>query len=158
MKLNEIVASYMAKEDKAVNVDLGSLSNDDDFNRQVFVAILEKLKGKPQACVYLPSYQQKNKNLGPLINKLATSLRVKTLVTGSFENLKRIRGAGKKEVVFIKQSFRSGSELARQVAAIKKTGSNVSVICLISHSRAKLERFAKENDIEVSALVYCDEM
>ncbi len=158
MELKEIVALYATKEDKTVNVDLKNLSMDDCFRSQVLAAILKQLEEKPNACVILPSFQKNQKNLGKLINELASSLLVKTLVTGDVVQLKHIRKSSKKDVILIKQSFRAGNELAEQIAAIKEMGSTPAVICLISHSRAKLENFAQKNGVEISALVYTDEI
>lgn len=158
MKLKEIVAQYATKEDKTVNVDLKKLSMDDDFRSLVLAAIHKQLVKKPNACVIFPSYRKNQKNLGKLINELAMSLEVKALVTGEVEMLKQVSKSNKKDVILIKQSFRTGNELAEQIAAIKDMGSVPSVICLISHSRANLEKFAQKNGVEISALVYTDEI
>jgi len=158
MELKEIVAQYATKEDKTVNVDLKNLSMDGSFRSQALAAILKQLEGKPEACVLLPSYRKNPKNLGKLINELALSLQVKTLVTGGVEDIKRLRKTSKRDVILIKQSFRAGGELAEQVAAIKEMGSKPSVICLIAHSRSSLENFARKNGVEISALVYTDEI
>ncbi|MCM1324424.1 MAG: hypothetical protein NC218_09875 [Acetobacter sp.] len=156
----EVVASYAIKEENGIDIeiDVKNLSKDEFFRKEAIADILAEVKKKPQACVIVPSYRSNNNHLGQLINELALTLQVKTLVTGNIQNLKRLRSASVKEVVLIKQSFRAGSELAQQVATIKKMGSKVSIICLISHSRARLESFARENDVEISALVYTDEL
>lgn len=158
MDVKEIVASYADKKGKGIEIDLKSLSKDKAFRSFAVAAVIDVIKAKPQACVLIPAYSTNNNHLGKLINELALTLQVRTLVTGNVENLKRMHAASIKEVLLIKQSFRVGQELAEQVAAIKARGSKVSVLCLISHSRALLEQFGKEHEIEISALVCTDEL
>lgn len=158
MELQKIVAAYATKDGKTVNVDLKNLSADSNFRSEALAVILQQLEKKKGTCVVLPSFRRDNKNLGQLINELAASLKVKTLITGGITELEHVSQANKQEVVLVKQSFRAGQQLAEQIAAIKELGSKVSVICLISHSRAKLESFAEENDVEITALVYTDEL
>lgn len=157
MELKEIVAFYADKTEKGKEIDLKNLSKDELFRSQVIKAVLEQIKGKPQACVLIPAYRSNNTHLGKLINELALTLQVRTLVTGEVENIKHLHHSNIKEVVLIKQSFRVGHELAKQIAAIKAYGCKVSVLCLISHSRERLEQFAKENEVEIVALVSTDE-
>lgn len=158
MELNEIVISYITKEGDKVNVDLKSLSEDDNFRGSAISAILQQISGNGETCIYFPSFGKENKNLGKLINELAVYPTVRNLMTGKIENLKRKRGAGKKNVVLIKQAFLTGKTLAAQVATLKKMGYKVSVLCLVAHSRAKLEEFGKNKHIEIEALVHLDEL
>lgn len=156
MELKKIVASYADKTGK--EIDLKNLSKDESFRGQVLAAVLERIKRKPRACVLIPAYNSSNNHLGKLINELARMPQVKTLVTGDVENIKRLYHSRIKEVILVKQSFRSGNGLAKQIAALKSYGCKVNVLCLISHSRAKLERFAKDNEIEIAALVCTDDL
>lgn len=157
MNLKEIVENYATKENEIVNVDLKSLSTDNNFRSLVISAIVQELKQKPQACVLIPAYRH-NSHLGALINELALTSLTRTLVAGGVQNLRRIRSPFAKDVILIKQSFRNGKELAKHIAEIKKMGSRVTVVCLIAHSRAKFESFAKENKVDMKALVYTDEI
>ena len=45
-----------------------------------------------------------------------------------------------------------------QIEELKAMGYDVSVLCLIAHSGAKVEAFAHENGVPVSAIVYTDEI
>ena len=95
--------------------------------------------------------------MGKLINEVALSLQVETLVTGNYEKLKDLQNPVK-DVIIVKQSFRSGKELRAQIEELKAMGYDVSVLCLIAHSGAKVEAFAHENGVPVSAIVYTDEI
>lgn len=151
MELKKIVASYAAE---GKEVDLKGLAENAKVREAVVSAVVKAVKEKPHACVVFPSYKQGG-HLGQLINEVALSLQVDTLVTGNVRNIANLRQTPA-EVIIIKQSFRAGQELKSQIAEIKSYGCGVSVLCLIAHSKAKVDTFAKENDVEVSALVYTD--
>ena len=120
---------------------------------------VKKVKENPHACVFFPSYKPAcdHNPLGKLINEVALSLQVETLVTGNYEKLKDLQNPVK-DVIIVKQSFRSGKELRAQIEELKAMGYDVSVLCLIAHSGAKVEAFAHENGVPVSAIVYTDEI
>lgn len=155
MDLTGIVASYTKQDGKTV--DLENLVKDESFQTTAVTAILQEVKNKVGVCVIFPSYP-KNAALGQLINELAKSLKVRAIVTGGVENLHRVARSNKKEVLLIKQAFRTGKELSEQVAAIKKMGAKASVLCLVSHSSVKLKRFAMNNDVEMTSLVYPNDL
>lgn len=156
MNLKKLVADYAAKTSKGVEVNLEALSKDDKFRSEVLKAILAKVKEKPEACVYFPSYKISGP-LGKLINEVALSLQVITLVTGSIDGVYRLHDSVK-DIIVIKQSFRTGAKLKEQILELKAKGYNVSVICLIAHSKKKTEVFQGETGADVSALVYTEEI
>ena len=157
MDLKEIVANYATKKNETVNVDLKGLSADDNFRSLVTDVVINELKKKPQACVFIPAYRR-NSHLGTLINELAVKVQMRTLVTGDVQNLQRLRSIYTKDVILVKQSFRAGKQLAEQVQTIKNMGGRVTVICIVAHSKEKLEQFAAENNVEVKTLVNLDEL
>ena len=158
MELKEIVASYADKKEKGIEIDLKGLAKDEAFRDFAVKAVLDVIKTKPQACVLIPAYSPDNNHLGKFINELALTLQIRTLATGDVENIRCIRRSSIKEAILIKQSFRVGRKLAKQIDTIKACGCEVSVLCLISHSRDLLEQFGKEHDVEVSALICTDEL
>lgn len=153
-----MVAYYAAKKEKGVEIDLKGLAQDEDFKKEAVKAVVNKVK-ETNACVLFPSYKPcSDKNpLGKLINELALTLQVKTLVTGDVKNLKRVQ-IPPREVIIIKQSFRQGTELKKQIEEVKAMGCKVTVLCLIAHSGAKMQGFAHETGVDVEALVRIDEI
>ncbi len=159
MELKSLVAGYATKGEKGVEINLAGLAENKEFRSQAINAVVKKVKQSEHACVLFPSYKPcSDKNpLGKLINELALTLQVEALVTGDIVNLKKMQVPAK-EVIVIKQSFRAGKELEKQIQDIRDMGCKVSVLCLIAHSGAKVESFAHQNDVPVSALVYTDEI
>lgn len=159
MELGNLVAHYATKGEKGVEINLEALSQDKHFRSQAVQAVVKKVKENPHACVFFPSYKPAcdHNPLGKLINEVALSLQVETLVTGNYEKLKDLQNPVK-DVIIVKQSFRSGKELRAQIEELKAMGYDVSVLCLIAHSSAKVEAFAHENGVPVSAIVYTDEI
>lgn len=151
MELKEIVTSYVAE---GKEVDLKGLAENAKVREAVVSAVVQAVREKPHACVVFPSYKYGGA-LGQLINEVALSLQVETLVTGNVRNIANLRQTPA-DVIIIKQSFRAGKELKSQIEEIRGYGCGVSVLCLISHSETKMADFARENDVEVSALVYTD--
>lgn len=155
MDIKSIVAQYATKNEKGVEVNLNALAKDKDFQSLVAKEVVKKVK-ENEACVLIPAYKPtENRHLGKLINELALTLQVKTLVTGDVKNLRRLRIIPER-VIILKQSFRNGKELKTQIEAIKEMGCQVSVLCLLAHSSAKLQNFAAENEVEINALVKTD--
>ena len=146
MELGNLVAHYATKGEKGVEINLEALSQDKHFRSQAVQAVVKKVKENPHACVFFPSYKPAcdHNPLGKLINEVALSLQVETLVTGNYEKLKDLQNPVK-DVIIVKQSFRSGKELRAQIEELKAMGYDVSVLCLIAHSGAKVEAFAHEN-------------
>ncbi len=158
MELKEVVAPFAAKKEKGIEIDLKGLSADASFRSLAVAAVLDIVKVKPQACILIPAYTTGNQNLGKLINELAQTRQVRTLVTGDVENLKRMRAANIKDVVLIKQTFHADHELADQVEAIKARGCKVQVLCFVSHCREMLNQFGEKHGVEISALLNTDEL
>lgn len=159
MDLKNIVAHYAARSEKGVEIDLERLSQDKKFRSEVVKAVIKRVEKIPHACIVFPSFKSGDSQnpLGELINELALTLQFESLVTGNLEQIKSLRMPAE-NVILIKHSFRSGKKLKEQIEQIKAQGCNVSVICLIAHSGAKVEAFAHENDVTVEALVYTDEI
>ena len=154
MKLKEIVASYATEKENKTVVDIQKMAKDEEFRKEVIKEVLAIVKRSAQACVVIPAFKsgEKNDHLGQLINELALTLQVKTLVTGKIENFKRLRHKPT-EVIILKQSFREGTELQTQVSTLKAMGCKVQVLCFLAHSATKLKKFADENAVSVQALV-----
>lgn len=159
MELKRIVALYATRNAKGVEIDLESLSKDKKFRSEAVKQVLKKVQEIPHVCIVFPSFKRgEEKNpLGGIINELARSLQIESLVTENLQQVKQLRMPAE-NVILIKHSFRSGKKLKEQVEELKELGCNVSVICLIAHSSAKVEAFAHENNVKVDALVYTDEI
>lgn len=159
MDLKNIVANYVTKSDKGVEVDLENLSKDKKFRSEVVKEVLKKVQEIPHVCIVFPSFKKgEDKNpLGGIINELASSLKISSLVTENLELVQHLRVPAE-NVILIKHSFRSGKKLKEQVEELKKFGCNVSVICLVAHSGARVEAFAHANEVKVDVLVYTDEI
>ena len=84
-------------------------------------------------------------------------VQLKTIVTGAPENLKKLIYGAPHDVLLIKQSFKTGEGLKKDITDIRAQGCNVKVLCFVAHSKAKLEEFAAENNVEATALVYLNE-
>lgn len=139
MELGNLVAHYATKGEKGVEINLEALSQDKHFRSQAVQAVVKKVKENPHACVFFPSYKPAcdHNPLGKLINEVALSLQVETLVTGNYEKLKDLQNPVK-DVIIVKQSFRSGKELRAQIEELKAMGYDVSVLCLIALPAPKL--------------------
>lgn len=160
MALNEVVANYATKSPKGVQVDLDGLTENEEFRTLVVDATVEYIKQRPAACVVFQSYksnQPMQTPLGKLINELALTLPQITLVTGNVKNIEKMYHPVKR-VVLIKQSFRQGSCLKDQIAYLKEQGVAISVLCLMAHCKEALQSFGAENGVEVSALIYTEEI
>lgn len=158
MELKNIVRSYATRSENGVEINLEALAQDKDFRNEVVKEVVKKVSLIPHACIVFPSFKKKEKNpLGSLINEMAIVLQAESLVTGNFDQIKKLRAATE-NVVIIKHSFRAGKKLKEQVEQVKAMGYNVSVISLIAHSGAKVEAFAHENDVKVDVIIYTDEI
>jgi hypothetical protein len=161
MELEALVSEFFAEpSENGLDVNLKALAETEAIKEKVISAVLEEVEKQPHTCVLIPSYESRkaDNNLSSLINKIALTLQVEALVTGRVENLKRLRTALKETgVVLIKQSFRTGKELQKQVAEIKAMGLPVSVICLVTHSSKKMEAFGKKNGVPITAIVKLDD-
>lgn len=158
MEIKKIVADYATKKGSTVEVDLEALVADGEFRSEMIKKVKAYVKGKPQACVLLPSYKRAVENpLGKFINELAMQLQTETLVTGKTENIQRLI-VKPTDVIVIKKSFRAGKELKEQIAELKGMGVNIYVLCFVAHSGAKLQGFAVENGVDMEAVVKTDEI
>ena len=152
--LKEIVRQHVSAGECGLSVNLDTLEKDQKYRKAAVNAVVKQLATKPSACVYFPSYKE-GSPLGSFINELAAHKEVKNLKTMDLEEVLKLKVA---EVIIVKQSFKNGFGLKKQVQKLKAHGFNVSVFCLIAHSSTNLERFAYENGIEVKASVCLDEI
>lgn len=154
MSLKEIVKHYQVPTKNGVEVDIKALAADSNFREEVIKGVLALIKEKPQACVLIPAFKSTSErhHLGQLINELALTLQVKKLVTGDVRNFLHLK-VKPDEVIILKQSFREGKELKRQISALESMGCKVSVICFMAHSAAKAKSFAEENKVPLNILV-----
>lgn len=159
MDLKKVVAFYANKVEGKVEIDLKAFAQDPEARSLFLEAVLDSLKAKRNVCVFVPAFRN-NHHLGPFINELALKLQREVLVTGDVKKLNSTlaRCPLIKEVVIIKQAFSSGEKLAAQVAAVKAAGRKVCVLCLVAHSKEKLESFAATHGVEVKTLVYSEEI
>ncbi|MBO5039100.1 MAG: hypothetical protein J6C85_06595 [Alphaproteobacteria bacterium] len=157
MDIKGIVSSYAGRNERGqIEIDLKGLAADKNFREQAIKAVVKEVQEK-DACVLIPAFRRDNTYLSRLINELALTLQVKTLVTGDVKNLKRLRSRPT-SIMLLKQSFRTGKELQEQIDEIKAMGCTVNVFCLLAHSLAKLQGFGYQNDVEIKALVAVDEI
>ena len=158
--IKDIVAAYAAKTENGVEVDIQALARNEEFRKAVIKEVTKRIDrgDKPSPCVVIPAFDSGSTHLGTLINELALSLQVKTLVTGDVRNFKRLK-THPKEVLIIKQSFRSGQGLKDQIATLKELGAKeVSVLCLLAHNSGRMQGFGHENGVSIEALVPTDEI
>ena len=109
MELGNLVAHYATKGEKGVEINLEALSQDKHFRSQAVQAVVKKVKENPHACVFFPSYKPAcdHNPLGKLINEVALSLQIETLVTGNYEKFRK--RCDHRKAVF---PFRQGIESA----------------------------------------------
>lgn len=159
MELKKLVADYATRNDGSVVINLEGLAHNKEFRNEVIREVLKKVKKTPHLCVFIPSFKAtcNGSPMGKLVNELVLTLQLETLVTGNIEKLSNLH-IPTTDIIIIKQSFRSGKELSKQVERIKNMGCNVSILCLVAHSRARLEAFAAENKVQIEALVCTDEI
>ncbi len=159
MELKKLVAEYATRENGNVVINMEAVAHNKEFRKEVILEVLKKVKKTPHLCVFFPSFKPtcNGSPMGKLVNELVLNLQVETLVTGSIEKLSDLH-VPTKDIIIIKQSFRSGKELKEQVEQIKNRGYKVSILCLIAHSRARLEAFAAENQVQIETLVSTDEI
>lgn len=160
MDLQNLVADYASKAQHGTEVDLAALARNREFRQEVIAEVLKYIDKHQCACVVLPSYKAysvRNPHLAALTNDLTTEIAVKTLVTGDVEGVAKLRKMPE-DVIIIKQAFRTGEHLAKDVEALQKQGCNVSVLCLVAHSGAHLQNFGHRYGAEISALVNVDEI
>lgn len=160
MKLKNIVENYAHKGKQGLEIDLEALALNKEFNAEAVKKVMEFVP--VGTCVFIPGYDEKAKNahFSELIEKLSQELRkeAKAYVTSNIENVKQICGAAK-EIIIIKQSFRTGNTLGSQIAEIKAAGCDkISVLCIITNSTSRLQGFAVEMGVKVKALVKTDEI
>ena len=158
--MKEIVKNHSFRNERGeISVNLKSLAEDEKFRSEVVKEIVNKVKKSNHACVLFPSYKPhcSDNPLGKLINEVALSLVVETLVTGDVRKIRDVHSPVN-EVIIIKQSFKTGTGLKEQIESLRKMGMSVSVICLIAHSGAALDSFRYANDVSVETLVCLDEI
>lgn len=159
MELKEIVSGYATRTANGVEINLKAIARNQEFRTEVIKEVTKSL-GSPAPCVVIPAYESgaAENHLGSLINELALTLQVKTLVTGDVKNFKRLK-THPKQVLIIKQSFRTGSGLQKQIAELKELGATeVRVLCFIAHNTGRMQGFGHENNVTIDALVKTDEM
>ena len=156
--LKNIVASYSSKDKSGeISVNLQRLEEDKKFRMSVIEAILREVN--EASCVLFPSFctHQCGTPLGKIINELALTLQVKTLVTGDVKNITSLQSPVK-EVLIVKQSFKTGKGLVKQINELKAMGCKVRVVCLIAHSGNQLDHFKYSTCVDAKALVCLDEI
>lgn len=159
MNLKEIVAKYQKPTEKGTEVDIKALAADDIFRASVIEKVLTIVQKNPMACVLIPAFNsgRERHHLGQLINELALTLQVRTLVTGKVENFLQLK-TRPKEVIILKQSFREGNGLKDQITSLKNMGCHVTVVCFLSHSMSKAHEFAEANNVPIEVFVALDEI
>ena len=160
MDLQSLVADYASKAEHGAEINMVALAGNEEFREEVIQAVLKYLEKHQGACVLLPSYgtvANRNPHLCALTNALAANIAIKTLVTGDAEAITGLRKIPE-DVIIIKQAFRTGEHLAKDVEILKHHGCNVGVLCLVAHSGARLQNFGHQYGVEISALVKVDEI
>jgi len=160
MKLQNLVADYAAKKQHGAEIDLVALAGNQEFRQEAIAEVLKFLAKHEGTCVLIPSYgvvSNRNPHLCALTNELAMSIAVKTLVTGGVDAITTLRKLPE-DVIIIKQAFRTGEHLAKDVEALKKHGCRVSVLCLVAHSGANLQNFGHQYEVDITALAKVDEI
>ena len=160
MDLQNLVADYATKNAHGTEIDLASLARNEEFRQEVIEEVLKYIAKHSGACVLLPSYgivANRNTHLCALTNELAAKIAIKTLVTGEAEGITNLRKLPE-DVIIIKQAFRTGEHLAKDVEILQQHGCNVCVLCLVAHSSAHLQNFGHRYNVDISALVKVDEI
>jgi orotate phosphoribosyltransferase len=160
MELQNLVADYASKVSHGTEINLAALARNEEFRQEVIAAVLKYIDKHPGACVVLPSfkaYSTRNPHLAALTIDLTAEIAVKTLVTGGVDGVTNLRKKPE-DVIIIKQAFRTGERLAKDVEALQRQGCHVSVLCLVAHSGAHLQNFGHRYGINISALVKVDEI
>ena len=160
MDLKNLVADYASKKLHGAEIDLVALSKNAEFRQEAINEVLKYIDKHQGACVVLPSYKaysKRNPHLAALTSDLTAEIAVKTLVTGGVNGVTNLRKKPD-DVIIIKQAFRTGEHLAKDVEALQQMGCNVSVLCLVAHSTAHLQNFSHLYGVEISALVNVDEI
>ena len=156
--LKKIVSKHTTSTPCGKVVNLYALDGNAEFRKAVEQEVLALIEKIPHACVLIPSGKARLDNpLRDLVMELAMTLQVQTLVTGAPENLRRLEYSTAKDVILIKQSFKTGAGLKKEIEEVRAQGCTVRVICMIAHKRASIDAFAKENNVEISTLVCLDE-
>ena len=156
--LTRIVERFTTPTLSGKVVDLYKLDKSQEFKEAVKAQVEKLLQEIPHTCVLIPAGKARLSNpLRELIMELAMMAQLRTIVTGSPENLRKLLYGAPHDILLIKQSFKTGKGLQKDIADIREQGCNVKVLCLVAHSQAKLEKFAAENNIEATALVYLGE-
>jgi len=163
MNINEIVAGYATRNAKGeVEVNLKALARDKDFRDEVIKDIRKILESEEHknALVVIPAFQSgaQDNHLGKLINEIAEQVRPKGLETGDVKNVGQRRRLPQ-EVIIIKQSFRTGTGLQKQIATLRELGvQKITVRCIITHATNRMQGFGYENNVDINALVKTDEV
>ena len=156
--LKQIVEKYTTPTLNGKVVDLYKLDKNAEFKSAVKKEVEILLQEIPHTCVLIPAGKARLSNpLRELVMELAMMVQLKTIVTGAPENLKKLIYGAPHDVLLIKQSFKTGEGLKKDITDIRAQGCNVKVLCFVAHSKAKLEAFAAENNVEATALVYLNE-
>ena len=156
--LKQIVEKYTTPTLNGKVVDLYKLDKNEEFKAAVKEQVEKLLQEIPHTCVLIPAGKARLSNpLRELIMELAMIVQLKTIVTGAPMNLKKLIYGAPHDVLLIKQSFKTGKGLQKDIADIREQGCNVKVLCLVAHSKSKLDEFAAENNVEATALVYLNE-
>lgn len=160
MDLQNLVADYASKAEHGAVINMAALAGNEEFREEVIEGVLKYLEKHQGACVLLPSYgiaDNRNSHLCALTNALAAKIAIKALVTGHAEAITELRKIPE-NVIIIKQAFRTGEQLSKDVEILKSHGCNVAVLCLIAHSGSRLQNFGHQYGVEISALVKVDEI
>ena len=156
--LKQIVTKHTVSTLRGKVVDLCTLDKNEEFKEAVKKEVERLLLEIPHTCVLIPAAKASQRNpLRELVMELAMMVQLKTIVTGAPENLKRLIYGAPRDVLLIKQGFKDGDGLKKDIAATQAQGCNVKVLCFIAHSKAKLDALAAEYNVEATALVYLNE-
>ena len=160
--INGIVANYATRKNGEIEVNLKALARDKEFRDEVIKDIRKIIESEEHkdAYVVIPAFQSgaHDNHLGALINEIAEQVLLKGLVTGDVENVRHTHYLPK-EVIIIKQSFRTGAGLQKQIATLREIGvPKIMVRCIITHATNRMQGFGFENDVDINALVKIDEV
>ena len=122
----------------------------DDAMRREFVR--EFVKITAGATVWFPS---NDGDYGQIIKVLSEDIEQLDIIIG--DELTNPDRSFEKVILF-KKLFKAGIGIGEQVEIAKKVSKEVEVLCIGSHSGARMDGFAWEHEIKANVLGYLDEI
>lgn len=168
MDLKTLTESLLQKDGTImVGNLLGKLIENQEFRVKIKATLSTLVTSS--TCVVVPPINERS-NFGTLINDIACIPAVRTLITVTPENLKRLnRYNNKKKFLIVAPVFfpthveesscyDSTQNLIRVIGTLKSMGGSIKVLCFIAQDKAELEDFTQKYNVKMTSLTYFDEI